>query len=159
MKKTLLLLLVFLASMACGVSAQIGLVVNTVDNPNSKDIVLLADLNKLDFADGNLVLDFASANQPSTFAMANVLSVKFVEKEASVDDIMADATDAAKLYCKDELLGASGVSLPAAAVVYDLTGQVLLSDAAWDGSELSVSHLAPGVYIFKVNNEILKFQK
>lgn len=154
-------LLLFVAAV-CGctiATAQTVLVVKTTDGSTPKKISL-DDIRKITFEGDDMKVWRNDDAQTSVFSMPDVQNITFGDGNASG---IADATvgkEALRPVYSDGVLAASGLAGRTADVaVYDVSGRKLFSAADWDGAPISVAALPKGIYIFKVNNQTIKFTK
>ena len=117
----------------------------------------LGSVGSLKFADGNLLVYANGAEQPAVFAIADLTNIKFGEDETtSIAAVKKDGK--ASLRYADGQLSMAGANA-ANAALYSVSGQCVLSVSGWDGSPISTSSLQSGMYIFKVDNQTIKFIK
>ncbi len=117
----------------------------------------LGSVGSLKFADSKLLVYANGAEQPTAFAIANLSSIKFGQDTPS--SIAAAKKDGkASLRYANGQLSMAGANVSNAAL-YTVSGQCVLNIGAWDGSPVSTSSLQSGMYIFKADNQTIKFIK
>lgn len=95
------------------------------------------------------------------FSLKNVESITFSDKAAAVE-ALPGAEGGVKLRnnpVQDELRFAGAPELPCTLSIYSLQGSQLLSLKGWQGENVDVSFLAPGLYILHFNTNSFKFIK
>lgn len=117
----------------------------------------LANVKTLKFTDESMQVFSANMESPATFALTDKLVIKFGEATGVATLTAGSSTDAKPVY-KDGMLTMEGNGR-ANAALYSTTGQCVRRIANWDGRPVSTEGLAAGVYIFKVNNQSIKFVK
>lgn len=159
LKKTAFLLLLTLAGGGTAF-AQESLVVysNTSDTP--LHTVALTDIAKITFENETFVIHDVE-KKTSPFAYSNVKSIKFANLSTGIGLPQTDNADGLNLYFRGGYVGAEGWTDGATgeAVIFDISGRVVVADRKWNGQPISVEGLAKGVYIFKVNNKAIKFTR
>ena len=75
--------------------------------------------------------------------------------------VLEATTGGMKPYYRNNQLGVDGwqAGNTAKATIYNVGVMMVTSIDNWDGTPISTSNLANGVYIFKVNNNTIKFVK
>ncbi len=117
----------------------------------------LGSVRSLKFADGNLLVYSADAEQPATFAIADLVSLKFGDDESTSINAVSKGAKGTLRYANGQL-SMAGINASNAAL-YTVSGQCVLSLGNWDGSPISTASLQSGMYIFKVDNQTIKFIK
>lgn len=150
---------VCLAGLALAAKADdVKLVVNFANDSPQQEFAL-SDIGKLTF-DGSGFSVFEANGTASPFTYAQVKSIKFANVTSGIGNIEA-TTDGLKPYYRNNQLGVDGWQAgdTAKAVIYNVGGMMVASIDNWDGTPISTTNLADGVYIFKVNNNTIKFVK
>ncbi len=157
MKTTRLWMLLAMVMVGLFAQAQVKLAINLATGHTVE--ADLEKVQKLSFNEGNVSIFLKPASLFFESSIKDVQSIKFINENLGVEDTFADVNNSLGLYYANDALAAKNAVEGCNATVYDLTGRTLLNVPSWDGSALDVSSLSKGVYIFKVNNETLKFQK
>lgn len=134
------------------------LVVNFV-NGSSQQEFAVSDIGKLSFDESGFSIIGASGSV-SPFTYAQVSSIKFNLTATGIGAVET-TENGLKPYYRNGLLGVDGwqAGEKARATVYSVGGMTVVSVDNWDGTPISTGSLADGVYIFKVNNNTIKFVK
>ena len=82
----------------------------------------------------------------------------FEGEPTSVTQVVGEAEGLQVMY-QGGFVSATGLTSPAHAAIYNISGQRAMSLKAWDGTPVSTDALSSGVYILKVNNKSIKFVK
>lgn len=117
----------------------------------------LGDVRSLKFDNGSLLVFSNGSAEAVTFGLSNLTSLKFSDK-APTSIAHATATGKGALQFANGQLtmeGANGVE----AALYNVSGQRVMAIHGWDGSAVGTSSLQSGVYIFKADNQTIKFVK
>ncbi len=107
-------------------------------------------------------VNFGASRLVMGFAIADVVSIKFGEPEPTGVSTTMAATGSPKPTYRNHTLGVEpGGSQPGSMsmLLCSADGRTITSNPAWDGSPIDVSSLPRGVYIFKVNNNTIKFTR
>lgn len=156
MNKKRTLIMAALVLLAAGrMSADNKLVV--ADSSTEQDVAeaRLSEVSKLSFTGGKLVITLANETTKEV-ALTTGTVIRLEGDATALGNVASNATEIS--YSGDQL-SATGLTAPVAAALYAMSGQQLLSVASWDGSPISTASLERGVYIFKINNQSLKFVK
>lgn len=137
---------------------DVKLVVNFA-NGSSQQEFALSDIGKLAFDESGFSI-FEANGTVSPFTYAQVSSIKFAYISTGIGAIEA-TTGGMKPYYRNNQLGVDGwqAGNTAKATIYNVGGMMVTSIDNWDGTPISTSNLANGIYIFKVNNNTIKFVK
>lgn len=147
------------AALACASPALAQADHLTVFAPDGTEAatVALADIGKITFdAADNLCIDLTEG-EPVRLALDGVGSIKFGEGGTTA---ISPATQAAATICKRGSIITIGQLPRAAAVsVVSAGGHTVLTRPAFQGGEINVQSLAPGMYIIRVGKQSFKFVK
>ena len=137
---------------------DVKLVVNFA-NGSSQQEFALSDIGKLAFDESGFSVVEANGTV-SPFTYVQVSSIKFANFSSGIGAIEA-TTGGMKPYYRNNQLGVDGwqAGNTAKATIYNVGVMMVTSIDNWDGTPISTSNLANGVYIFKVNNNTIKFVK
>lgn len=137
---------------------DVKLVVNFA-NGSSQQEFALSDIGKLAFDESGFSI-FEANGTVSPFTYVQVSSIKFAYISSGIGAIEA-TNNGMKPYYRNNQLGVDGwqAGNTAKATIYNVGGMMVTSIDNWDGTPISTSNLANGVYIFKVNNNTIKFVK
>ena len=150
---------VCLAGLALAAKADdVKLVVNFANGSPQQEFAL-SDIGKLTF-DGSGFSVVEANGTASPFIYVQVSSIKFANFSSGIGTIEA-TTGSMKPFYRNNQLGVDGWQAgdTAKAVIYNVGGMMVASIDNWDGTPISTTNLADGVYIFKVNNNTIKFVK
>lgn len=158
--RTFILLLLAVAGSWITSAAQTKLLIIPLDGTSPETEVTLGDVRNIKFAANDFTLDLSGV-QAKTFAFADVKSIKFKYVETGIDAADTSGAGLSGLYFRDGWLGAESVKdgQTSTAAVYDVSGRAVIPERNWDGSPISVTGLPDGVYVFKVDNQTIKFAK
>lgn len=117
----------------------------------------------------DLVIDFASTPgsfvvkggqlQPGTFAITDGTVLKFTAVSGVSDIAVARQSQLRHNPVETTLEFTAAPDAPCTLGVYSLQGTLLLSADGWNGEDVDVSNLAPGLYLVNFNNQSIKFYK
>ena len=164
MKKTHKWLGVALCAIAFGGSAhaQKLMVVEMEDSAENWSCAL-SKISAATFLNGQISF---GAEEGETTTTLKAIDLKGIEKITFVDDPTAVksviAASASKLSAvvKGNTLRIKGYAGPATRLtIVAATGQTIQNYGAWQGGDISIATLTPGVYIAKVGNHTFKFSK
>lgn len=140
------------------VNADESIAVYTYGSDDPLQKTALADIVKLTI-DDNAIVIHTTDKKTSGFDISEVRSIKFdglvtgIEKQtASLGEI--------SLWYRDGYVGVDGWtgSTKGDVALYDIGGRKVISyKGDYDGAPIRVASLDKGVYIFKVNNNTMKF--
>lgn len=135
-------------------NAQESLLVYSKSSSQPVQSVALEEIVKLTL-DGEAMTIHTTDNRTSTFKYEDILSLKF---DQLTTDITSPTTDreGLNLYYRNGHVGADGLKEASDATVYDLSGRIVLTQKQWDGKPINITSLGKGVYLFKVNNHVIK---
>ena len=159
--KSAFLLTLALAGTATSASAQASLVLNPKQGSSEKKEFLLDGIRTLTFGDDGLTVNLTDG-QAYAAAYDDLSTLTFSGMEGTgIETVTVDEGQGAELFLSDGRLGVN--NLPAHGVnnaaVFDATGRMVLSRPDWNGEPIAVHQLPKGVYIFKVNNQTIKFTR
>ena len=158
MNRKSILTSVVLALLAAGeVRADNKFIVS--DTSSSKQLLSLSlsDVKSISFAEGDMVVTLADETT-KTVGLTTTTMLQF-EGDATAIAPVASGADGLEVKYVGGFVSATGLTAPADAAVYSVSGQKVMSVHAWDGSPVSTAELGCGVYIMKVNNKSIKFVK
>ena len=152
-KKTLGLALFFCFAFVAGIEAQEQMVVNFLDGSPSKTFNL-ADFGKMTFGDSKFQVkglfgqtEIAYENVKS-IKLANLTVDGIAQTEAIVEKLNVSATNGTLI-----VHGIRKGHLR----IYSASGQLYYANPDWRGQNISLSGMAKGMYIIKINNKTAKF--
>ena len=154
MKKILLITLIIISFGSIGQNMVLN------QNSGNSTSFSLADISKITFQSGDVVIDTKSSTE--NFSIAGLRNLVFAQIITEVSDY-AEAIQELSVYpnpCGD-VLNISQVTTNERYFIYDLNGSLIQSDKA--SSIINVSNLTTGVYFFtlasKTNTQTLKIIK
>lgn len=159
MKKFLLLLLVAVVC-AIAVKAQSNLYVYMNDG-DSEQTLALADIDKITFEGGNLVITPKQGVQ-IIVSLAAVKDVRFApESTTGLMLMQTDVVAGPLVIVQGGIVKVPGwdSSRRAAVHVYSIGAQLLYSQADWNGADIDISSLPKGIYVIKIENQSTKIKK
>ena len=150
-----------LIGLFCGLSlSSIGQNMTLNENSGSSSSYSIADINKITFQSGDVVVETHSSTE--NFSIDGVRNLVFGQIITETEDI-EQAVQELSAYpnpCGD-VLNISQNTTDARYFIYDLNGSLIQSDKAF--SAINVSNLTPGIYFFtlvdKTNTQTLKIIK
>ena len=156
MKKFILSIFVITCCITSAVAQSVSLEINKTDNSQQK--VALNSLNKLTFSGSDLVLNYNSGSLEN-IAMADIRKMNFGVISGVVN--VSDDINAISVYPSPATTWIKIKNLPAGnnhVNIYTVSGVLVLSSAL-QSETIDVSGLNRGIYLLKVNNQVLKFSK
>lgn len=117
----------------------------------------LSTVSRICFKDGKMVVTFGDKSTRE-LAFTNSTVLYFEGEPTSVTQVVGGAEGLQVMY-QGGFVSATGLTSPAHAAIYNISGQRAMSLKAWDGTPVSTDALSSGVYILKVNNKSIKFVK
>ena len=117
----------------------------------------LSTVSRICFKDGKMEVRFADKTTRE-LALTNSTVLYFEGEPTSVTKVVGGDEGLQVMYA-DGFVSANGLTSPAHAAIYNISGQRAMSLKAWDGTPVSTDALSSGVYILKVNNKSIKFVK
>lgn len=138
-----------------------GRITMTVSGSGNQDATFdVSDQMVIDFAStpGSIVVKGAQA-QPGTFALTDATVLKFTTVSGVSDITSAPQALLRHNPVETALEFTSAPQSPCTLGVYSLQGTRLLSVDSWNGENVNVSNLAPGLYLVNFNNQSIKFYK
>jgi hypothetical protein len=140
-----------LIGLFCGISlGSIGQNMTLNENSGSSSSYSIADINKITFQSGDVVVETQSATE--NFSIGAVRNLVFGNIITETEDI-EQAVQELSAYpnpCGD-VLNISQNTTDARYFIYDLNGSLIQSDKA--SSTINVSDLKTGIYFFTLVNE------
>lgn len=160
MKKTFIPMFLALAYGGLTANAQTSLVVNPASQTSPSKSYLLTDIAKITFGSHEMEISGTSGTK-ETFSYGDIMSIKFDYEATSIDGAPVAESSSLVPYYRGGMLGAEGLQggQTARVRVCDLSGRLVLAKENWDGTPISTSALAKGVYLFSVNKNTIKFMK
>lgn len=148
---------------AAGLSAHAGdddsqLVVNMAGGGDPQTFAV-TDIRNIQFSDNGFTV-MVSDGTVTPFSYSAVRTITFGGNTNGIGaEVAADAET--QLYFRSGQLGAGGwkPGRTARATVCDTGGRTVLRVEKWDGTPISTGGMAPGVYVFSVDNQTIKFVK
>lgn len=135
-------------------NAQESLLVYSKSSSQPVQSVALEEIVKLTL-DGEAVTIHTADSRTSTFKYEDILSLKFDQLTTGIASPAADK-NGLNLYYRNGCVEADGLKEASDATVYDLGGRIVLTQKQWDGAPVNITLLGKGVYLFKVNNNVIK---
>ncbi|MCI6294379.1 MAG: T9SS type A sorting domain-containing protein [Bacteroidales bacterium] len=159
-KKSAFLLTLALAGTATSASAQASLVLNPKQGSSEKKEFLLDGIRTLTFGDDGLTVNLKDG-QTYAAAFDNLATLTFRDESTAIETVTAEYAANLDLFLTDGRLGVNNLPANVAteAALYDAAGRAVLMRRQWNGEPIAIGHLPKGVYIFKVNNQTLKFTR
>ena len=159
-KKSAFLLTLALAGTATSASAQASLVLNPKQGSSEKKEFLLDGIRTLTFGDDGLTVNLKDG-QTYAAAFDNLATLTFRDESTAIETVTAESAANLDLFLTDGRLGVNNLPANVAteAALYDAAGRAVLMRRQWNGEPIAIGHLPKGVYIFKVNNQTLKFTR
>lgn len=159
-KKSAFLLTLALAGTATSASAQASLVLNPKQGSSEKKEFLLDGIRTLTFGDDGLTVNLKDG-QTYAAAFDNLATLTFRDESTAIETVTAEYAANLDLFLTDGRLGVKNLPANVAteAALYDAAGRAVLMRRQWNGEPIAIGHLPKGVYIFKVNNQTLKFTR
>lgn len=134
--------------------ADSWLVVNSQTTPQSFS---LDNIRTLTFADDKLVVNTYDAAAAASFNLADLTTLIFSDNDPNAIAPVAIEGKGVLRYANGNLYmeGAGNVN----AALYTVSGNCLMRLNNWDGTAVATSSLPNGVYIFKADQQAIKFIK
>ena len=129
-----------LAGMVSAASAQTSLVLHPKQDGAEVKAFVLDGIRTLTFGDDGLTVNLKDG-QTYAAAFDNLATLTFRDESTAIETVTAEYAANLDLFLTDGRLG-----------VNNLRRQ-------WNGEPIAIGHLPKGVYIFKVNNQTLKFTR
>lgn len=126
----------------------------TVTSQSTTSSFSLSSIQKLTFADGNLQVVTADETASVPLTLGTLLTFT---TSTGINQAVAKG-QAGKLRYDGHQITLEGTA-NADAMLFNAAGQCLRRVARWNGSPISTEGLPSGLYIFKVNNQSVKFVK
>ena len=149
MQKRLLLFFAILLFSHVGIQAQSYLVVN-----GNKSFTL-SDVQKITFANGNMVV--TSTSSSDSFALSSLNGFKFSDTAITTSNENLEASGM-KVVVTNSTLYVSGAA-GSLASIYTIGGAILYSQILTPESAITIGGFPSGIYILKVNGTSFKFMK
>lgn len=127
----------------------------TVTNQSTTSSFSLENVKKLTFADGNLQV--VTYDETSAFPLSLNTKITFTNSTTGIGKAVATG-NAGKIHYDGQQLSYDGLT-DGDAMLFNASGQCLRRVARWNGTPISTEGLPSGLYIFKVNNQSVKFVK
>ncbi|MDR2009718.1 MAG: T9SS type A sorting domain-containing protein [Bacteroidales bacterium] len=142
------------------ISAQTEIVVEYYDGTD--EIFSVYETGKLYFDGSDLIIDENGLNTQS-IAVSSIRKITMLQNEqVSVVDNNLTLTTGICIYpnpAADYVSVANAGTGRIYVELYSLSGQLLLKDNYMPDEQINISHLKTGLYILKINGEILKINK
>ena len=149
MQKRLLLFFAILLFFHVGIQAQSYLVVN-----GNKSFTL-SDVQKISFANGNMVVTTTSSSD--SFALSSLNGFKFTDTAITTSNENLEASGM-KVVVTNSTLYISGAAGNLASS-YNISGVILYSQILTPKSSIAIGSYPSGAYILKVKSQTFKFMK
>ena len=156
MKKRNLFVAMGLA-LSAGCFAQDDLTINLA---SGKKVYKLDEVKSMTF-DGNSLKVNKQTNASDTYQLAEIVNISF-DAATGVNDLKVEGEGLAiNVKAGSNLIEISGYDGKTryGVAVYSLAGEKLLGYDNWKGEAVDISALPAGIYVFKINNNTLKFRK
>lgn len=156
---SLILFSVLAGGTAAHAQAALEIVHNDASKPNS--VFSLDDIRRIDFSDTGFTVNEISGTTLAA-AFTDVRKIVFTGLSTGLGDAaVVNKVSKLTLYCRGGKLTAEGLANGerAFAAVYDVGGRAVMSLKNWSGEPIDISGLSRGMYIFKVNNNSIKFTR
>lgn len=116
----------------------------------------LSTVQSITFSGGNILIKNTSG-EVSTKALVPGTQILFTDTPTGISQTVGSRS-AGKLRYDGRSISCDGIT-NANAQLFNASGQCLNRVSHWNGSAISVENLPSGFYIFKVNNQSVKFVK
>ena len=156
MKKRNLFVAMGLA-LSAGCFAQDDLTINLA---SGKKTYKIDDIKSIAFGGNNLKV-FKQGSGSDAYQLGEIGKVSF-DAATGVDGLkVADGKLSISVKAGSNLIEISGYDGKTryGVAVYSLAGEKLLGYDSWKGEAVDISALPAGIYVFKINNNTLKFRK
>lgn len=150
-----------LAGMVSAASAQTSLVLHPKQGGAEVKAFVLDGIRTLTFGDDGLTVNLTDG-QAYAAAYDDLSTLTFSGMEGTaIETVTAEYAANLDLFLTDGRLGVNNLPANVAteAALYDAAGRAVLMRRQWNGEPIAIGHLPKGVYIFKVNNQTLKFTR
>ncbi|MDR3704661.1 MAG: T9SS type A sorting domain-containing protein [Paludibacteraceae bacterium] len=158
MKKQILIAVVLLCGSLCMHATDVqSLVVQA--KGGSESTCALSGVRKITFSGGTMSMVKKDATQ-SDYTISNVQKLLFGLRTSAINEVTTSSLKAYPNPAK-EVLNVDGISKVDNLCLYNLTGSELSVNYSLvnNGLQISTGSLPKGLYILKVNNQIIKFNK
>lgn len=150
-----------LTGMVSAASAQTSLVLHPKQDGAEVKAFVLDGIRTLTFGDDGLTVNLTDG-QAYAAAYDDLSTLTFSGMEGTaIETVTAEYAANLDLFLTDGRLGVNNLPANVAteAALYDAAGRAVLMRRQWNGEPIAIGHLPKGVYIFKVNNQTLKFTR
>jgi hypothetical protein len=159
-KFTFLLILIFTISLSFRTTGQ-GLVIKTVNGSELNR--QLSTVRTVTFNSSNLYINFNGTNSES-YSLASVRKLTFKSVYTGINNITAsNSSGKVSVYpnpVKDILFFQNLPSTVSDVMVYRIDGKLVMQvKISSDNHSMNVSQLTEGIYLLRVNNQVLKIIK
>lgn len=156
MRKFILSIIVFTFLAAVANAQTVSLEINKTDNSQQK--IALSNLKKLTFSGSNLVLNYYTGINEN-IAIADIRKLNF-GLISGIDNIAEDK-NAISVYPNPatSFIAIKNLSTQNNQVtIYSVSG-IMVFNSTLQSETIDISALKKGIYLLKVNNQVLKFSK
>lgn len=123
----------------------------------------LADFKWVTFPQGNSVAFIGRNGADVLYStqLAGVSKIVFISPTSGIGDLTSEAGNTLRLVNGGNRLSITGWTpgTTGHAAIYAVSGQLLWSDAGWNGADINVANLPQGIYILKIDTQSFKFRK
>lgn len=149
-----------LTGMVSAASAQTSLVLHPKQDGAEVKAFVLDGIRTLTFGDDGLTVNLKDG-QTYVAAFDNLATLTFLDETTAIETVTAESAANLDLFLTDGRLGVKNLPANVAteAALYDAAGRAVLMRRQWNGEPIAIGHLPKGVYIFKVNNQTIKFTR
>ena len=135
--------------------------VTMTDANKSKDFSLSTDLKMtFDTSEGNMFVNYGPGGK-ERFSLKGIKSITFSTDPSGVEEItdMEQTVSLLRNPVESVLQFCGKPTHPCTLYVYNMQGSLVLQANNWQGHEIYVNSLAPGMYIVHYSNNSIKFIK
>lgn len=136
----------------------------TIDRSDVSTSHNMYESGKIYFSGSKIVLDTMGNGNEVRYALSEINQMRFATIDISNTGVerVLSATPSLSLYpipAQDELTISTNAEGSFTYTIYSVTGEVVLKGEAKDGSQVDISSLSKGVYLFEVNGTYVKISK
>lgn len=119
----------------------------------------LLDVTKVTFNGGDIVVT-GKTGVEQYFDLSNVISIKFTDSDDTPSSVttIRDITSQLRIATSESSIRVIGAT-SGTVTIWNPSGQQLYSNRNWNGEDINIAHLEPGIYIITINNTSIKFKK
>ena len=117
-------------------------------------------VRKLTFQDAAFVVEFNDISIKNLLLYYDdVSSMKFSDTPTGIDTVNPDGNNAGQIIYNGSTIQFVGFADNVTAMLYDIAGRPVMKFSIVGDAYLNAESLAPGIYVVRVNNKSLKFNK